>query len=348
MTKKTTYFKHIICLISIFSLGNLLIVFPVSLGANQTLLSIVFSVVIAFFLSTLLTRFLRYNVFTLKVSNNNSLNVIFKLFFLIFALFSLFITVNSYVLFVDEIRLPNTSALVISAIYVMLTLYLATRKKKVIYVLSLFAFFITALSLIVIFVLSAPNIDFALLKENLTFNVKSLTIQTLFLLAYGIGQIIIAAMFIGKLPQHPKQQKVYILGLMFGIALLLITVLNIILVLGTDLISKVQYPYSTMTGIITLGNSFSRMDGITYLIYFITTLIKSAVILKVIITVANKIGVKTGKIIRYITVILTIFIGASEIFNKLIQSDFTAILLLIFEATIFISLYITTIKKVRR
>ncbi|MBO5726400.1 MAG: GerAB/ArcD/ProY family transporter, partial [Clostridia bacterium] len=242
---------------------------------------------------------------------------------------------------------PNTSALVISSIYILLALFLATRKKKVIYVLSLFAFIITAISFIVIFVLSAPHIDFDLLRQSFTLNVKSLTVETLFLAAYGIGQIIFAAVFIGKLPQKNKQQKVYMYGLIIGIALLLITALNIILVLGSDLISKVQYPYSAMTGIITLGNSFSRMDGITYLIYFITSLIKSAVILKVIIAVANKIGKNFGKIIKYITVILTIFIGASELFNKILHSQIVAIILLIFEATIFIALYIATFKKVK-
>ena len=340
-----TYFKHSICLIAMFLIGNLIIVFPQGNGAEQTVLSILLCFVISLALTTLLVQFSRCNVLSLKVSNNFALNNTFRVFFLIFALISLFVTANDYVLLIDKIRLPNTSAVVLSAIFILLALYLAKQKKKIIYVISLFAFLITAISFVVIFIFSIPNINFELFKQNITFNLKSLTSQTVFLFAHGIGQIIIAAVFIGKIPEKLKSKKTYILGYTLGLGFLFICVLNVILVLGTDLIARVPYPYSSVTSIITLGNSFSRMDGITYFIYFISSLIKASVILKVIIKVSNKISKKFGKILIYSTVITSILVAASEIFNSFSQNVYVSVALLFFEITIFTTLYIATLKR---
>ncbi len=345
MDKEAMYYKHSICLIAVFLFGNLIIGFPKGEGAKQSLISVLVCFAIVFALSMLLSRFSRYNVLSLQITDSNIANMIFKIAFLLFSLLCLFITANDYILLIDKIRLPNTSAVVLSVIFILLALFLCKQNKKIIYVFSLFSFIFAVLSFIVIFIFSIPNINISLLKENFTFNFKSLATQSLYFCAHSLGQIIIAAVFIGKICDKSRARRTYLLGTFFGVGILLICVLNVVLVLGTDLIDELAYPYSTVTGIITLGSSYSRMDGFTYYIYFMSALIKASVILSVICEISQKILKKFSKIAVAVISVLAVAVAASEKANSFLQGRGVIIILLIFESLILLSLSLATFNK---
>lgn len=94
--------------------------------------------------------------------------------------------------------------------------------------------------------------------------------------------------------------KGYILGGIFLSAALLCP----ILIFGTEFIGELEFPFNSAVTTLSIGRLFSRLDGIMYVVYFISALLKSVVCLFVgikslkevaIILDLKKSTAKTGK-----------------------------------------------------
>jgi hypothetical protein len=60
--------------------------------------------------------------------------------------------------------------------------------------------------------------------------------------------------------------------------------------LGPFVTQLLDFPYAAATGSVTAAKSYSRLDGFTYYIYFICSLIKASVILACILRSAKSIN----------------------------------------------------------
>lgn len=318
-----SFLKHKIFLLSIFILGNTIIVFPRGAGIETAVYSVILALLPTIFISYFLAK---------SSLNLNDIPKFLNVVIIAFCLFVFILTATDYISFVDSIRLPKTSRFIISLLFVFVSIILGLSKRKVIFLFCLFSFLITAVIFLLIFIVSIKDFDFSVLKIQTT-NTKVLTRQTLTFFIHSFGQVLIPLFLVND--KKINNKKILTFGLIFSFVLMLIYVLNIILVLGASVTSSVDYPYATLTSFISFGRNFSRLDGFTYYVYFFSSLIKCSVCFAVILNYfsSNK---KTAAII--ITAVL--LIGCNLIFlQEFIHTDIVNLVVMILEIMLPIGIF---------
>lgn len=327
-----SFIKHKISLLSIFILGNTVIVFPKGIGIQSAVISLILSI-----LPTLLISY-----FLLKsLDNLGHLNIFLKMAIILFSVLVFVISARDYISFVDAVRLPKTARFVISFLFVLIALVLGNCKRKVIYLFSLFSVIITALIIVTVFLFSLNKLSFESLFNQST-DLKILIRQTLTFFIHSFGQILIPLFFFSRGKSDNKKIMKY--GISVSFLLMLIYVLNIMLVLGSDAASIVEYPYTALTSVVSFGRNFSRLDGFTYYIYFYSSLIKSAICVKVVLDFFNR-NKKTATIILAAVLLMLCNIYSLD---KFLKSDIFNLIVLIFEIIYPIVLFIFCRVKSRR
>lgn len=328
-----SFIKHKISLLSIFILGNTLIVFPKGIGIESAVISLFLSVIPTLLLSFLLVK---------SLNMLNGLNIAFKAAIILFSVCVFVVTSRDYISFVDAVRLPKTPRFIISFLFVGISLILGISKKKVLYLFSLFSLIITSLIIIIVFVFSANKISVgALFKDSSDF--KVLIRQTLTFFIHSFGQILIPVFFLYR--EKSDYKKIIKLGLPVSFFLMIIYVLNIMLVLGSSAASSVDYPYTTLTSVVSFGRNFSRLDGFTYYIYFYSSLIKNAICVNVIIDFFKK-SKKTATVI--LAAVLFLLCNIYQL-GEFLKSDIANLIILIFEIAFPIVLFLyIKVKSLRK
>ncbi len=315
MSEKS-FIKHKIFLLSIFILGNTVIVFPKGIGVETALFSLLLSLI-----PTAALCFLIVTIGKITIQVPKFAEWIVALFCVVIFI----ICARDYVSFVDTMRLPKTPRLIISFIFIALCMILGLMQKKVLYLFALFSFIITAFIFISVFLFSLNKLDFGALKiTDLDF--KTLLRQSLTFFIHSFGQLIIPAFFFREYSIR-QDKKVYYLGIASGFALVVIYVLNIMLVLGSEIAANVQYPYATLTSLVSFGRNFSRLDGFTYYVYFYSSLIKCAVAVNVILNIFRAYKKTTASILAAV-LLVTCNISALQ---TALHTDIANLIILVFE-----------------
>ncbi len=280
------YTRHEICLLGVFIFGNIIISFPRGVDARYSLLGLIISVGFAVLLSfifsqneisnSLTTPAVFFEKSTLKI-----LKLPMLILFCLFCVFCLGVCLRDYVNFVDRHHLPDTPRYIISAVFVALVVFMGYARKKVLLMFGLLNFIFISIVILIMFLLSINHLDLKYIFGSLKFNFKGILNQTLTFFIHSFGQLLIFLFFIGS-SARSKHRKSLFGGVIFGSLLLFVCMVNVISVLGIDIVNNFEYPYASVTGMISYGRTFSRTDGITYYIYFICSLLKGAVIVNVL------------------------------------------------------------------
>ena len=280
MTAEPTYNKHLASLAAIFILGDAVIVLPSSDSGDYPLLGFFAAAVAAallYFAALPLARrligkpckspFLRLFSFALLIAAAG------------YALYNAGITFIRYTDFVDRLLLPETPRFLIAAVFIVSAVYLATRRQEVILKLALIAVFAAAAAVLFFFLLSsadfkAENIAVYALPSlsGLTNSAKpyfiNVALPALLIPAYS-------ALFTGK-----SRAAAPFFGLITGLALTLLCLLESLLLFGAPLAERLDFPLAAAVSTVTVGPLFSRLDGVGYCLFFVPALIKTAVCMK--------------------------------------------------------------------
>ena len=345
MENEKTFYKHSIALLAIFVFGNIIISFPKGEGRHQGfwgyLVCFGVSVALSFYYAWLHSK----NAFDISLISCKTVKNIFVILFIFFAGICYFICCKDYVHLIDEVRLPQTSAVIISVIFVSLTVLIACLNKRIIFLFAIPVIIFLSVVTVITFILSIPNFNFKLLINNLEFNFADLAKQGLTFFIHSFGQIVIFAFFLGN-KSYKTAKKIHLYGVFLGCSLLVICLLNVVLVLGTTVIDSLDYPYSTVTGIIMLGKAYSRMDGLTYYIYFICSLLKASIILSVILTFCGAFSKSLKKAAAVLIPVLSVIFSSSKFLNTVLQGKIINFIVLILEVILPVSLTVLTLKRV--
>lgn len=330
---------------AIFLFGNLLIAFPKGENTDQAVFGVIANLGIGVALSFLFCFLQKNGMFDLMVFEPKPLKITFIALILTLSVISFLISCKDYVVLIDKVRLPNTSPVVIAVIFLFLAYLLAQADKKLIFLFSLTGLIFAAISFTVLFLLSIPNMELRLFTQNLRFVPKGFLKQTLTFFIHSVGQVVIAAFFIGNLTDKKEARRIYLLGTLMGGLVLLVCILNIVLVLGTNVVGATDYPYATVTSMIMLGKSYSRMDGFTYYIYFFASLIKASVILKVILSICKKISSVFKKIMLALVLVAGVTFSSFNTLHDVLESKQINFVLLILEIAVILLLSVTVFIK---
>lgn len=262
MNKLKPFSHHFVWLSALYILGSGIIILPSQNADKLTFLGFV----IAFLFSILLTV-LVYNFSFLKYPT------------IFLALYFAGETLIIFLNFISNTLLKNNQNFWILLLFLAPLLYFCRRKSGQILNFSLICGVVCGLLLIFFF--------FATIKD---FNPENIYIYSFpkvkSLLNQAIPYIKSVTLPIAVLALFAKQQKasmpVAIAGVCVGSALLLICIFNSILLFGTQMAGEFNYPYAMAISTVTFGNLFSRLDGFSYFIYFVTALIKITVCVNIV------------------------------------------------------------------
>ncbi|MBE6750186.1 MAG: hypothetical protein E7560_03390 [Ruminococcaceae bacterium] len=76
--------------------------------------------------------------------------------------------------------------------------------------------------------------------------------------------------------------KTALVGIFSGISALGICVMGAVLLFGAELSGRLDFPFASAVSTVTMGRLFTRMDGLSYFVYFATALIKTVVCANVV------------------------------------------------------------------
>ncbi len=339
--------KRIFSLISIFLIGNLIIRFPKGEGQQHSFLGYIIcyavSMVLIYFFSKLQYASENFGIHIFDKSvNNATIKNALKILFVLFVLICITICCKDYVVMLGEIRLRNTPKWILSVVYTTTVILLSLTKKRVIFYFSFTNIILVTIGIITMFLFSLTSFELNYLFESFSFDAKNTLNQGLTFFIHSFGQVVLCMLFIG----HVKKQDLKVnvpLGVLLGGALFLICFLNVIFMIGNDIIDKLQFPYATVTSMLVSHDGYNRMDVITYYIYFICNLIKSAVLYKILIELCK--NTKQKFIIVCIASLLVVIFSSSVGLSELLQTKTVNFILLCLEVFFLIVITILVYKK---
>lgn len=325
-----TYFFHTVCLISVFTTGGMLIYFPSKNNIKGSLLGLIIAIIFSLVLSLFLNK--------IPTPKNDDFKLLKGALFCPLPILLIVLSGGNYINYVKDFRMPNTSKILISLIFLSVCLFLAFMKKSVILKTALIAFIYVFFSVVILFVLSFSQFDFT---NILPLKFDAYQVGKGFLKAFAesfLSGIILVFFLFNNL--NNKRRKIYLLGFVLSGVVLLIAGFNILFIFGENLSSKLPLPYAQTMSVISLGNVFSRLEGFSYINYFICTALKTSASLYVLKKVLkNFFNIKSNRPLYFITFLLFLsfsFINVKEI----IGSSYFIFMLFLFEILFVISLFI--------
>lgn len=260
-TKK--YSPHIFSLCALFVLGNAVISMPVSSGVGWFLIfSITLSLVLMFFIKMLI----------ILSAQSKIIFYITAIVVGVAAIYGATTAFWDYIKFLKAVQMPQASITLLSAVLLGVVIAFLSSRITAVYKYSLFVAIIGAVVIVICFLGAIKSFDFSLLKtifKRPDFEVKD------FLRWFSS---VVVLLFLAN--SQERSVKPIFCGVALGFTALLLCLSQATLTLGNA--TDVTYPYLKAVGVISSGSLFTRLDGLVYFLFFVTSLIKMAICIKVI------------------------------------------------------------------
>ncbi len=262
MTKLKPFSHHFVWLSCLFILGSAVINLPANNADKLTFLGFVIAVVltIPFLFAVYKWDFLKYPIILL----------------------ALYVAADTFVVFLNFISntlLGSGQNFWVVLLFLLPLLYFCFRKYTEIFNFSLICGVICAFLIIFFFFATFKDFNFKNIYIYSFPKVKNLVYQVLPYIKNVTLPILVLTYF-AKLQR--LQKRVAFAGTFIGSMLLILSILNSVLLFGCSMAGELKYPYADAISTVTFGNLFSRLDGFSYFIYFVTALIKITVCVKVV------------------------------------------------------------------
>lgn len=262
MNKLKPFSHHFVWLSCLFILGSGIINLPFTFANKLTFLGflIAFLVSIPIVFAVLKIDFLKFPVMLL-------------------ALFLAADTLVVFLKFIEDTLLGKGQNFWILLLFILPLIYFCFRRPPEIFNFSLICGLVCTLLLIFFFFATFKDFNFKNIYIYSFPNVKSLFHQTVPYIKTVTLPILVLTLFA---KQNNIGTVVTISGVSIGAMLLVISILNSILLFGAEMAGELSYPYASAISTVTFGNLFSRLDGFSYFIYFVTAIIKITVCVEVV------------------------------------------------------------------
>lgn len=295
--KKNNTQKHLAAVTAIFLFGNSVISYPKSESAEYAFFGCVLSCFLAI---PAICFFINHGA---KKTENINRHKSILYFLIIFAFLSIYEVINDYTEFMCSVRMPNTDKFILGLVFAILVYLLSNSKKNVIYLFSFFGFLTVFVSVLFLFVLSIKNFDLRFFDFPTIKDIPKVLKQSVGYIIVSFGQIIFVFLL------EKANNKNIIKGSIFFSLILILCLFSITASIGSAFLPYVKYPYSETTAMISVGNSFNRFDGISYYIYFISSLLKAVVIVFAIKKTLKNADIKHSEFIAACLIFLPVVIS---------------------------------------
>ena len=286
MTAEPTYNKHLAGLTAFFILGDAIISLPVAESGGASLFGFLAAAFAAAFL-----YFAAVPLASRLLLGKGRARLLFAPLLLaaaVYAFYNAGLSLIKYTDFVNRVLLPETPRFFIAVLFILIAAYLASRRQEVILKLSLIFIVAAAVTVVLFFLLSVKDYN----AENIAIK-KLPDLRELFLgakpylLRISLPALLIpvySALFTGE-----KRVSAPFFGLLTGLSVIALCLLESLLLFGAPLARRLPFPLAAAVSTVTVGQLFSRMDGIVYCLFFAAALIKTAVCMKLAYFVLSKV-----------------------------------------------------------
>jgi len=125
-------------------------------------------------------------------------------------------------------------------------------------------------------ILSIPQMDISRLKPILSNGVTPLLKGAFSSFTYPFGQTIVFAMIFSNISKVKNYKRTFIVGLLIGGGLIVLTVLRNLLVLGSDTVSGLYFHSTMAVSLIRLG-FLQRLEMTVIIVFLVCAFIKVSV-----------------------------------------------------------------------
>ena len=294
MTEKTTKYKHLICLLGLFILGESVIATPYSGADSLNVLALFCACAIAAVSVFLITPLLPPIFSDENEKKNPILRAAVTFCYCIAIIISLFSAAKAFVSlndFVCEVMLIKTPRFITAFILAILAVVATAGDRNNIFKFSLISTVVCALIIVALFVFSIPNFELGniipytyLPSHNILGQIAEYSLKV-------FAPCAVAVVYICATHEAPRG-TILCDGVLLGGIMLLLCVANSILIFGAPTAAKMQFPYSDAVSLVSIGELYTRMDGLSYLLIFISTATKITVCLKTARIFIKRLGFK--------------------------------------------------------
>jgi len=274
MNKETISDRQGISLVTIFIIGSSSI-FVMGLEAKQDIwIAIILAIIMALPVVIIYARlhhiFINKNLYEIcEIVFGKFLGKVFVLFFTLYTLDVTALNLRDYGQFFQTVAIEETPIIVTMAFYTILSVYGAKKGIEVLGRWSKFFVRIPITLIVVTFLLLIPKININNLRPILHDGIKPIIRGAFevfsFPLAYTVGYTMVFSSF--KTKKSPY--RIYVMGLFIGGALLFITSVMGVLVIGADMAAKEYYPNYIAIKRIDVGEVIQRVEILSGVIFML-------------------------------------------------------------------------------
>lgn len=271
--QSSNYSKSALAVGALFVLGDAVMYLPSKLSGENTLLGLLIAIVLG---AILYLAVIPIYTFTLKDGKSAIYQRIIKYTVLsVLAIGSAFAVAEcfkNFTQFVSKIILPDTPLWLISAIFTICILYIALKKQQAFLKFSLICFLFTAIAIIFFFLASVSDYQLENINIMKFPKLPELFYETKPYLLNPVIPSLLLPFYYSTVFGENKASGNW--GALIGIILLGVCILSAVLLFGTPLACRLSNPYASAVSTISIGRLYTRLDGFSYFIYFVTSLVK--------------------------------------------------------------------------
>ncbi len=192
------------------------------------------------------------------------------------------ITVRTYAGFARLVSLRNTELIVVISLTCLCIWFFMNREDAVLYRFSYVSFLPIMFIIILIFCLLLPMFRSENIYPSFYNNTRDVLFCSLENLSFPFGNAFLLLGLI-SFPKEPKKERGVWL-IVFGIAgaLSLLVLLQNLFLLGGELANVLDFPYNFSTSLVNVGDFFSRLEVFASLFFFLSAILRSAYLLKLV------------------------------------------------------------------
>lgn len=272
--ERPTFGRHFICLTALFILGESVIGLPYNGSGRYSVLAFAAAAALGF--AVLAAVFL-----LLKCAHRfKTASALLYLAATVYALYLSGAAFKEFLLFAAKILLPDAPRFFVAAIFITVCAYLALKSREVLLKLSVLAFPFAAVGIILFFFLSFKDFNTEWLIINRLPDIKTFLYDSAPMVLNVSFPFLLLPVF-GEYFMPQKRKIAAFSGGAAGILLLMLCFFDSILLFGTALAARCEFPLYSAVSTVTVGPLFTRMDGIVFFLCFLTALIKTTVCFKI-------------------------------------------------------------------
>ncbi len=213
-------------------------------------------------------------VLLLKIGKKNkAVLVVTTISIFLFAVYGAITAGIDYVLFLTAQQMPKTNLVLLATIFLVIVIIFAARKTHAIYKYNLFVFAISVAMILLCFIGGIKNLELNFFDANL------------FDFSFSAKLVLPMAILPFLNVDDNLSVKPTLYGVLAGIMLLFIAVVQSNLTLGTHF--NTSYSYYHSVSVISFGSLFIRQDGFIWFVFFVTTLVRAVICTKVIFNIVR-------------------------------------------------------------